>query len=148
MGIFDKEYYFEGRLPMIIFDQSIKSTFELAAETVDVIIDILRDQFHMDKAVLFRVSFMLREIINNAVEHGNQFDENKSIHIQVAQSEDRFIFAVEDQGEGFVLKIAEQIPDHHLRVRNRGIYLIKEFGFDIEVKDQRVVVHMPYEANS
>lgn len=133
---------------MIIFDQSIKSTFELAAETVDVIIDILRDQFHMDKAVLFRVSFMLREIINNAVEHGNQFDENKSIHIQVAQSGDRFIFAVEDQGEGFVLKIAEQIPDHHLRVRNRGIYLIKEFGFDIEVKDQRVVVHMPYEANS
>lgn len=133
---------------MIIFDQSIKSTFELAAETVDVIIDILREQFHMDKAVLFRVSFMLREVINNAVEHGNQFDENKSIHIQVTSAGDRIIFAVEDQGEGFVLKIAEQIPDHHLRVRNRGIYLIKEFGFDIEVAGQRVVVHMPYEVNS
>lgn len=132
----------------MIFDQSIKSTFELAAETVDVIIDILREQFHMDKAVLFRVSFMLREVINNAVEHGNQFDENKSIHIQVISTGDRIIFAVEDQGEGFVLKIAEQIPDHHLRVRNRGIYLIREFGFDIEVAGQRVEVHMPYEANS
>lgn len=133
---------------MIIFDQSIKSTFELAAETVDVIIDILREQFHMDKAVLFRVSFMLREVINNAVEHGNQFDESKFIHIQVTQKGDRIIFAIEDQGEGFVLKVAEQIPDHHLRVRNRGIYLIKEFGFDIEVAGQRVVVHMPFEANS
>lgn len=133
---------------MILFDQTIKSTFELAAETVDVIIDLLREQFHMDKAVLFRVSFMLREIINNAVEHGNQFDEGKSIHIQVALSDNRLTFAVEDQGEGFILTVTEQIPDHHLRVRNRGIYLIREFGFEIEVNGQRVEVHMPYGANS
>ena len=133
---------------MIVFDQTIKSTFELAAETVDGIIDILREQFHMDKAVLFRVSFMLREVINNAVEHGNQFDEDKTIHIQVALVDNRLTFAIEDQGEGFVLKVTEQIPDHHLRVRNRGIYLIKEFGFEFEVSGQRVEVHMPYKANS
>ncbi len=133
---------------MIVFDQTIKSTFEMAAETVDHIVEMLREELHMDKAVLFRVSFMLREVINNAVEHGNQFDESKVIHIQVMSVNGQLIFSVEDQGEGFVLQVMEQIPDHHLRVRNRGIYLIKEFGFDVKVNGQRVEVHMPYGANS
>ena len=130
---------------MIVFDQKIKSTFELAAATVDQITTLLREGYHLDKAVLFRINFMLREIINNAVEHGNQFDENKLIHIQVAMNDQRISFKIEDEGKGFELQILEQTPDHYLRVRNRGIFLIKEFGFEIEVQGQVVHVQMPYE---
>lgn len=133
---------------MIVFDQKIKSTFEHAAATVDEITTLLREMYHLDKAVLFRISFMLREIINNAVEHGNRFDEDKLIHVQVSMSEDSVSFRIEDEGEGFTLQVLEQIPDHYLRVRNRGIYLIKEFGFEIEVSGQVVRIHMPYEINT
>ncbi len=133
---------------MIVFDQKINSTFEMAAATVDQITSMLREEYHLDKAVLFRISFMLREIINNSVEHGNQFVEEKLIHIQVLVEDNRVSFRVEDEGEGFTLQVLEQAPDHHLRVRNRGIYLIKEFGFEIEVIGQVVHVHMPYEINT
>ena len=133
---------------MIVFDQKIKSTFEMAAATVDQITSLLRDSYALDKAVIFRISFMLREIINNSVEHGNQFDEDKLIHVQVAVESNRVSFRVEDEGKGFTLKVLEQAPDHYLRVRNRGIYLIKEFGFEIEVSGQVVHIHMPYEMNT
>lgn len=133
---------------MIIFDQKIKSTFEAAAATVDQITGLLKESYALDKAVLFRISFMLREIINNSVEHGNQFDENKLIHVQVVIEANRVSFRVEDEGKGFTMQVLEQAPDHHLRVRNRGIYLIKEFGFEIEVSGQVVHVHMPYEINT
>ncbi len=135
---------------MIVFDQKIKSTFELVAATVDQITALLQEKYQLDKAVIFRISFMLREIINNAVEHGNQFDEEKFIHIIVEVDENNMNFKVQDQGNGFTLQILEQVPDHYLRVRNRGIFLIKEFGFEIEVIGQvvQVQMHLPYEVNS
>lgn len=135
---------------MIVFDQKIKSTFELVAATVDQITALLQEKYQLDKAVIFRISFMLREIINNAVEHGNQFDEEKFIHIIVEVDENNMNFKVQDEGNGFTLQILEQVPDHYLRVRNRGIFLIKEFGFEIEVIGQvvQVQMHLPYEVNS
>lgn len=133
---------------MIVFDQKIKSTFEMAAATVDQITALLKAEYHLDKAVLFRISFMLREIINNAVEHGNRFDEEKLIHVQVMVNADQVSFRIEDEGEGFTLQVLEHAPDHYLRVRNRGIFLIREFGFEIEVAGQVVHIHMPYEMNT
>lgn len=135
---------------MIVFDQKIKSTFELVAATVDQITALLQEKYQLDKSVIFRISFMLREIINNAVEHGNQFDEEKFIHIIVEVDEKNMNFRVQDEGKGFTLQILEQVPDHYLRVRNRGIFLIKEFGFEIEVIGQvvQVQMHLPYEVNS
>jgi serine/threonine-protein kinase RsbW len=135
---------------MIVFDKKIKSTFELVAATVDQITALLQEKYQLDKAVIFRISFMLREIINNAVEHGNQFDESKLIHIIVEVDENNMSFRVQDEGKGFTLQILEQVPDHYLRVRNRGIFLIKEFGFEIEVSGQvvQVQMHLPYEVNS
>ncbi len=128
---------------MILYDQKIKSTFNFAANAVDEITALLRERLGLEKAVVFRISFMLRELINNAVEHGNQFDEEKEVHVQVIQDEEKMSFGVKDEGPGFELTVLEQIPDQHLRVRNRGIILIREFGFEIEINNQMVWVHMP-----
>lgn len=127
---------------MILYDQKIKSTFSFAAAAVDEITALLKETLHLEKAVIFRISFMLRELINNAVEHGNQFDEEKEVHVQVIQNDKRMSFGVQDEGPGFEIDVIEQIPDQHLRVRNRGIILIREFGFDIEVSNRVVWVHM------
>lgn len=128
---------------MILYDQKIKSTFNFAANAVDEITALLRERLGLEKAVVFRISFMLRELINNAVEHGNQFDEEKEVHVQVIQDEEKMSFGVKDEGPGFELTVLEQIPDQHLRVRNRGIILIREFGFEIEINNRMVWVHMP-----
>lgn len=130
---------------MVLYDQKIKSTFSLAAAAVDEITALLKEEFQFEKAVIFRISFMLREIINNAVEHGNLFDEEKEIYVKVLLTDARLSFTVKDEGTGFTLDVLEQIPDQHLRVRNRGILLIREFGFEIEIVDRVVLVHMPLE---
>lgn len=128
---------------MVLYENSIISSFSAAATAVDEIVNTIKEQCGLEKPVLFRISFMLREVINNAVEHGNLFDESKKVDICVECFEEGMIFKVKDEGPGFSLDVLNHIPDQHLRVRNRGILLVKEFGFELDIVDKIVLVNMP-----
>lgn len=128
---------------MVLYENSIISTFGAAATAVDEIVNTIKEKCGLEKPVLFRISFMLREIINNAVEHGNLFDESKRVEVRVECFDSYLLFKVKDEGPGFSLEVLNHVPDQHLRVRNRGILLVKEFGFDLAVENKMVTVNMP-----
>lgn len=128
---------------MVLYENSIISTFSAAATAVDEIVNAIKEKCGLEKPVLFRISFMLREVINNAVEHGNLFDESKKVEIVVECFETYMLFKIKDEGPGFSLEVLNHIPDQHLRVRNRGILLVKEFGFELDVVNKIVMVNMP-----
>ncbi len=43
----------------------------------------------------------LKELVINAMEHGNKFDENKKVYVSFKDLKDKLIVTVEDEGEGF-----------------------------------------------
>jgi len=121
---------------MLLYKNEIESTFEAVHDTVEEIMDQLKLVEGLDrKFLLFRINFMLREVLNNAVEHGNAFNEEKSIFIEVNIDGSKLITKVRDEGEGIYLKPShENNMDYILRERRRGINLVEQYQFELEVE--------------
>ncbi len=127
---------------MVLYKNNIESTFEAVHATVGEIMEQLKlvDLLNRD-VLLFRVNFMLREILNNAVEHGNKFHDEKKIHIEVLLEDSRLITRVKDEGEGVSFGMShENNMDNILRERQRGINLVRQYQFEIETEGTEVRV--------
>ncbi len=67
----------------------------------------------------------LAEAITNAMEHGNHWDEDKAVEVEVELERDQLRATVRDQGPGFNHRrtLNPTINDHLLSERGRGIFL-------------------------
>jgi anti-sigma regulatory factor (Ser/Thr protein kinase) len=52
-----------------------------------------------------RIIYAFRELVQNAMEHGNHFCTTKNINIRFVKSQEALIFQVEDEGPGFDMQI-------------------------------------------
>lgn len=120
---------------LIIMDQKIASSFTAVDACVNEIILIMTDIDALsDEGLLFRTSFVLREILNNAVEHGNGFDETKKIDCHIAYDSPYLKIKIKDEGEGFqVNESYYDALDNDKRERHRGLKLIEELKFEIHI---------------
>jgi len=67
----------------------------------------------------------ITEAFDNAIEHGNKFDENKNITVSFIQKNDGLTFCVEDQGEGFnPTKVNDPTDISNNGESGRGIFLM------------------------
>ncbi len=91
--------------------------------------------------VEFRINFMMREILNNAVEHGNQFNRNKKVQLTIEYVDNILFFEVRDEGNG-VDQNRYGINDFVLRERNRGYEVIKKFDFEVVMSGNLVEISL------
>jgi serine/threonine-protein kinase RsbW len=118
-----------------ILDQDYPSTLE----SVDVVeADILRaaTEAGFGEDDLHGIGMAVRECMVNAVVHGNRYNKNKRVHVNVTKSASDFTIRITDQGEGFE---TERVPDplddtNILRHSGRGLFLMAAFMDDVEVK--------------
>ena len=117
----------------------LKSCFE-ELEGVYVLLDNIVAGFP-DKDVL---KTCLHEIAANAIEHGNKFDADKSVIIELSVEEDCVTAKVEDQGEGFnwAEKINKPMDFEGLSERGRGIPMTRILSGNLyyNVKGNRVTL--------
>jgi serine/threonine-protein kinase RsbW len=89
---------------------------------------------------LHKIAMSVRETMVNAVVHGNRYNAHKKIHMRISNGPGgRLEIRIADQGEGFEL---EELPDplaeeNLLRNSGRGIFLIKAFMDEVEVRRAR-----------
>ncbi len=125
---------------MIVYKSKIPSSFEMVDEIVRDVIEKLKEYEELNiSTLLFRIGFMLRELLNNSVEHGNKFDINKSIFCEVLYHDDRLEFIISDEGEGISLP-PKDIYFDVLSERERGISTIRKLGFDLSFDHTTVKV--------
>lgn len=69
------------------------------------------------------------EAITNAMEHGNHWDSNKKIHVELRHDKEFLHLRVRDEGVGFnyLQPQSEYISGNKLSKRGRGISLIRRF---------------------
>lgn len=127
---------------VIIYERKLDSSFEAVDSSVEEIVQILKEK--MDSQLLFKVNFMLREILNNAVEHGNKFDTDKKVDCLILNEDDLFVFQVTDEGVGFEEREnkedVEGNVDTLLRERKRGYSTLKAMDFKVRVYGNSVRV--------
>jgi serine/threonine-protein kinase RsbW len=88
-----------------------------------------------------RIGMAVRECMVNAVVHGNRYNRNKRVHVNVyiekaALPAARLTIRITDQGEGFEM---QEVPDplhdtNLLRHSGRGLFLMGAFMDDMKVR--------------
>jgi serine/threonine-protein kinase RsbW len=83
-----------------------------------------------------RIGMAVRECMVNAVVHGNRYNRNKQVHVNVALNDQQFIIRIVDEGEGFEV---QEVPDplhenNLLRHSGRGLFLMGAFMDDMKVR--------------
>jgi len=79
---------------------------------------------------------ILRELLDNAFEHGNKKDESKKIKIISEINANILTVSVEDEGEGFTTKIPNKLPPLNIP-RGRGLWSIKQIVSSIKFNYKR-----------
>jgi len=133
---------------MRIFSGTIASSFQDVNFIVLDIIEVLKTKCNLQqKDLLFRISFMLREVLNNAVEHGNRFDSEKKVTCIVQYEAPMLNFLIRDEGSGvdFQMEPFKASENYLLRERHRGYALIQELNFLVEFQGNEVSVKLNLE---
>lgn len=71
----------------------------------------------------YDLNLVLTEAMTNAIQHANEDDPDKEVHIEISIVNQRLIIRVFDFGEGFDVKQYLK-PRHPLDEHGRGIYII------------------------
>ena len=118
------------------------SAFDML-DFVQVVSDYVGRLAGLDDDSLHWVSVAVRKSVVNAIKHGNQHDPTKRVAVEFTQvpaqdpkDPQELVIRVEDEGEGFDPEsIADPLaPENLLKSSGRGIFLIRSFMDDVEVK--------------
>jgi serine/threonine-protein kinase RsbW len=117
-----------------ILDRDYPSTLE----SVDVVeADVLKAAMDVGfgEDEQHGIGMAVRECMVNAVVHGNRYNKNKHVHVNVVNSAGNFEIRITDQGEGFEW---QHVPDpldeaNVLRHSGRGLFLMGAFMDDVKV---------------
>jgi len=127
---------------MLILNKKIESNFEAVHQFVLQTIDeINKQRITEEQNIIFRINVMLREVLNNAVEHGNKFDENRMVCCKIEYDEGVFTFIVKDEGLGFNYDEFYNMNDGFtMKLRSRGLDLITKYGFKYKFNKNEIVL--------
>ena len=114
----------------IIFSSTMENIDRADRETRLFLTDKLTD------SQIFGVCLSMREGLTNAVKHGHHYDAGKIIKYLLTLNENRLIFEIEDQGQGFDWrKVCRQEP---VPVSNhgRGLAIIREYSSEFSFNEK------------
>ncbi|PYV89892.1 MAG: ATP-binding protein [Acidobacteria bacterium] len=88
-----------------------------------------------DSDPAYFIEMAVREIVINAIRHGNQYNLDKQVRIKFSFDAYKFEVQVQDQGNGFDF---EHLPDpcdpsNLLKSSGRGIFLVRSFMDDFSL---------------
>jgi len=108
-----------------IFSSTLQSRVELVDDAEESVRRFARD-VGFEESDQYFIGLAVREMLINAIKHGNRFDKNKSVGLRLSRNGADMTIEITDQGEGFRL---ESVPDPHLpenqeRRSGRGIAIV------------------------
>lgn len=114
---------------MIIDTLNISSNLKNIHE-IERLVDKVCLNFTLGDEVYGDILISLTEAFNNAVMHGNKYDESLLVHIDVSQKDDRLSFSVSDKGMGFDYAHLPDptAPENLENECGRGIFLIRNLA--------------------
>lgn len=101
-------------------------------------LDEVCTQYDVHEDIYPDIMLAVTEATTNAIVHGNEFDPNKVVFIQVTHQNASLSFTVIDQGNGFdynnLPNPTEQ--DNLLKTGGRGVYLIRQYAQDVRFNEK------------
>lgn len=104
---------------------------------VELLIDTVCEDLELNEDHYGNILIAVTEAVNNAIVHGNRNEEKKKVKVAVEKEENKVVFVVQDEGEGFDFDNLPDptAPENLEKPDGRGIFLMKnlsdEVGFDL-----------------
>jgi serine/threonine-protein kinase RsbW len=118
-----------------VIELKIQSSLEYT-DVVESITNSLTLMAGCDSDQAYFIEMAVREIVVNAIRHGNQMDQDKVVRVHYRFNPHRFEVGVRDQGTGFDF---EHLPDpcdpeNLMKSSGRGIFLVRSFMDDFSLE--------------
>jgi serine/threonine-protein kinase RsbW len=115
----------------------LPSHIEAVADAAAAVTGFIRN-CGVSEELSFGIEMAVRESVTNAMVHGNQEDESKSVEVIFNCHDNELEIEVRDQGEGFD---PASVPDptnaeNLLKTSGRGIFLMRTFMDEIEWRNR------------
>lgn len=118
----------------------VEVVYESDLKNVEAAEDLVRRvcaSLNFDEEEQHKIGMAVHESMINAIWHGNKNDPAKRVWLQFRVYEDRLEIRIRDQGTGFdPSNVPHPLePENLLRISGRGIFLIRSFMDDFQVKN-------------
>jgi serine/threonine-protein kinase RsbW len=115
--------------------QILDSTLESVDSAEALALNVARNA-GLDEDELQKIAMAVRESMVNAVVHGNRYSALKKVRVSVSQGPNQLTVRIADEGEGFDYdNLPDPLaPENLLRSSGRGIFLIRAFMDDFQVR--------------
>ncbi len=132
----------------------LKSDFGAVDEVARVVQQYLASEAGISEScLLFRTDFVLRELLNNAVEHGNHCDRHKQIILEIVASAEVLQLSATDEGTGLGPVVADVLAGacsfgdgagdiDNGAERRRGLRTIAQLGWTLQWEGSRVTARL------
>ena len=118
----------------------VQVTLESRIESVDLGEELalgMAGAAGLDEDEQYKLSMAVREVLINAIQHGNRFDHNKQVRLRLAKNGGTLTVEVNDEGSGFSLR---DVPDpragkNRERRSGRGLALAAGIMDELVVED-------------
>jgi len=120
------------------YELELKSSYEECERALDLIEEIDRE-FSFDEDLKSKLQLVLSEAVTNGIVHGNKLDTDKTVKVEADAdaSDNRIVFTVTDQGEGFEYnKKSDPLSEENLlKTGGRGLFIIEEIADNVRYED-------------
>ncbi len=117
-----------------VIELKIQSSLEYT-DLVENVTNNLTELAGCDADQAYFIEMAVREVVVNAIRHGNQLNIDKIVRVYYRFNEERFEVGVLDQGKGFDF---DHLPDpcdpeNLMKSSGRGIFLVRSFMDDFSL---------------
>ena len=105
-------------------------------DLIQTLTDCITDIMSFDEDSAHCIGMSLREMVTNAIQHGNKLDINKKVDICFEVAPDQLSISIRDQGSGFRdSDVPNPLdPDNLLKPSGRGIFYVRTFMDEVEFR--------------
>jgi serine/threonine-protein kinase RsbW len=120
----------------IIDSLQIPSDFSSLVD-VENLVDRVCGNLGVEEDSYGNILIAVTEAVNNAIQHGNEFDTKLFVDVAVGDQPTEFCFNVKDQGKGFDFSNLPDptAPENIMKENGRGIFLMKSLSDNVEFED-------------
>lgn len=106
----------------------------------------LKPKIELGEQLHENIQLVLSEAATNAIVHGNENNPGKKVVIEVFSGDDKIVFTVSDEGQGFD---PSSLPDplseeNLLKQGGRGVFLIEQFADEVEYRNEGSTVVLTF----
>jgi serine/threonine-protein kinase RsbW len=118
---------------------------------IEEFVEKISDLYNINSNYYSTILLSLDEAVRNAIEHGNQFSNEKHVNISFVAKSGRLIFVVTDQGIGYSVKDyvdPTDVESTETQSQKRGLFLINHLADEVSFNEKRNSISIHFMVSS